>query len=84
MWPIHYHVLAPMTYLFSGPKDGKLLCNYKLEAAFKYIKYMVSSDTLLNYPDWKNMLTVHTDYSDKQLVTVISQNNKPIVFYLGD
>ena len=42
---------------------------------------MVSSETLLSYPDWTIPLTVHTDVSDKQLDTVISQNNKPIAFF---
>ena len=42
---------------------------------------MVSTDTLLNYPYWKLPLTVHTDASDKQLGSVISQNNKPIAFF---
>ena len=39
---------------------------------------MVSADTLLMYPDWKILLTVHTDASDKQLGAFISQNNRPI------
>ena len=39
---------------------------------------MVSSNNLLNYLDWKIIFIVHTDASDKQLVPVISQNNKSI------
>ena len=42
---------------------------------------MVSAKTLLHYPDWKIPFTVHIDASDKQLVTVISQNNKPIAVF---
>ena len=42
---------------------------------------MVSADTLLMYPDWKILLTVHTDASDKQLGSVISQNKKSIEFF---
>ena len=42
---------------------------------------MVSSETLLSYPDWKIPFTVHTDVSDKHLDAVISQNNKPIAFF---
>ena len=42
---------------------------------------MVSADTLLSYPDWKLPFTVHTDASEKQLGTVISQNDKPIYFF---
>ena len=42
---------------------------------------MVSSETLLIYPDWKIPFTVHTDVSDKQLDAFISQNNKPTDFF---
>ena len=42
---------------------------------------MVSSETLLIYPDWKIPFTVHTDVSDKQLNAVIIQNNKPVAFF---
>ena len=42
---------------------------------------MVSDETLLRYPDWKLLLTVHTDASYKQLGAVISQSNKPIDFF---
>ena len=42
---------------------------------------MVSDDTLLGYPDWKIISTVHTDASDKQLGAVIIQNNKPIELF---
>ena len=42
---------------------------------------MLYDDILLNYPDWTVPLDVHTYDSDKQLVTVISQNNKPIGFF---
>ena len=55
--------------------------NDTLERSFKYLKRMVSADTLLSYPDWKLTFTVHTDASDKQLGAVISQNNKPISFF---
>ena len=36
---------------------------------------------MLSYPYWKLTFTVHTDASDKQLGSVISQNNKPIAFF---
>ena len=37
--------------------------------------------TLLSYPDFTKPFNIHTDTSDYQLGAVISQNNKPIVFY---
>ena len=42
---------------------------------------MVYADTLLSYPDCKLPLTLHTDASDKQLGSFISQNNKPVSFF---
>ena len=43
---------------------------------------MVSSETLLDYTYRIIMFKVHTYYSGKQLVYVISKNNKPIAFLL--
>ena len=42
---------------------------------------MVSSETLLSYPDWKIAFIVHTDVSDKYSDAFIRQNNKPISFF---
>ena len=55
--------------------------NDDLEVALSEIKRMVFSDTLLNYPDWKIIFTVHIYASDKQLSAVISQNDKPIALF---
>ena len=51
------------------------------ESSFKELKRMVYSETLISYPDWKLPFLVHTDASDKQLGSIISQNNKPIAFF---
>ena len=42
---------------------------------------MVYSVTLLSYTYWKIPSTVHTNASDKQLGSVISQNNKTIALF---
>ena len=42
---------------------------------------MVSTETLIIYPGWELTFTVHTYTSNKQLGSVISQNNKPISFF---
>jgi len=42
---------------------------------------MVSKETLLTYPDWSILFTVHTDASNYQLGALISQNDKPIAFF---
>ena len=75
------NVLAPLTEAYSVPKGRKILCNGALEDSFKGINRMVSSETLLSYPDCTIPFTFHADACDKQLGAVISQNNKPIVFF---
>ena len=41
------------------------LWNYAVESSFTDLNHMVSSETLLSYPDWKIPFTVHTDVYDK-------------------
>ena len=77
-----WYVLDPLKEAASGPKGIKILWNASLKGYFKEIKCMVSAERLLIYPDWKLPFTVHTDASDKQVGAVISQNNKPIAFFL--
>ena len=38
-------------------------------------------DIMLAYPNFSETCIVHTDASNQQLGTVISQDNKPIAFY---
>ena len=45
---------------------------------FKDINKSFSTEEVLNFMDWRYLLTVHTDSYDKKLSDVISQNNKPI------
>ena len=81
MWPRRSHILASLVYAASGPKGGKILWNDELESSFQELKGMVSSETLISYPDWKLPFTVHTYASDKQLGGFIIQNKKPIAFF---
>ena len=48
-----FHVLAPLKEANSGPKGRKMPCNDELETVFKELKYMVSTEILLNYPYWE-------------------------------
>ena len=50
--------------------------------AFLEFKSIVSAKTPLNHYNWTIPLTEHTDTSDKKLSAVISQNDKPIPFFL--
>lgn len=45
------------------------------------MKMALSQYTVLTYPDFTKPFHIHTDASDYQLGSVISQNNRPIAFY---
>ena len=47
-----------------------------MDEAFIQAKQMISQEVFLTYPDWTTPFYVHTNASDKQLGTAISQNNK--------
>ena len=49
--------------------------------AFDEIKRVMSTETLLAYPQFDKPFIVHTDASDTQLGAVIFQKKKPIEFY---
>ena len=80
VWHRRYHILYPLTEAASGPK-GRKYWNDALKSSFRKLKCMVSSETLLSYPDWKIPFTVHTDASDKHLGAVISHKNKHIALF---
>ena len=60
------HVLDSLTEAARFPKGRNILWNDSIEIYFKELKYMVSADTILSYPDWELTLKVQTDYYDKQ------------------
>ena len=49
--------------------------------AFNTMKMALSQYTVLTFPDFSQPFHIHTDASDYQLGSVISQNDKPIAFY---
>ena len=68
-----FHILAPFTAVSSGKKGSNIKWTKELKEAFHKVKKMVQTETLLTYPDWMIPFTIHTDTSDYQLGTVISQ-----------
>ena len=65
----------------SMSKGRKLLINDNIYLPFKELNILVYAETLLNYPDFMTTFALNTDASDKHSGAVISQNNKPIVFF---
>ena len=79
MWIRRSDILAPLATLTS--KQTKWEWTEQHQQAFDTIKRIVSQETLLRHPDFKEPFEIHTDASKSQLGAVISQKGKPIAFY---
>ena len=62
----------------------KIIWNNRIEVSSKDLNIIVYDEALMNDLEWKFTFTVHTDASDKQLVTFVSKNNKQIAFSWED
>jgi hypothetical protein len=51
------------------------------QRAFNHIKSTIAKDVVLAYPDYSKVFKIYTDASSKQLGAVITQDNRPIVFF---
>jgi hypothetical protein len=51
------------------------------QRAFDYIKATIVKDVVLAYSDYSKVFKTYTDASSKQLGAVITQDNRPIVFF---
>jgi len=79
MWIQRSEILAPLTAL--AFKTVPWQWTEQHEKSFQLVKKIVSRETLLAYPQFDKPFIIHTDTSHTQLGSVISQNDKPIVFY---
>ena len=79
IWPQRSHILAPLTALTSAKVKWKWTEDHQL--AFDEMKRVMTRETLLAYPNFKQPFHIHTDASLLQLGVCISQNGKPIAFY---
>jgi RNase H-like domain found in reverse transcriptase len=50
--------------------------------AIDKMKALIAKETLLTFPDISKEFEIHTDASKLQLGACISQNGKPVAFYL--
>ena len=55
--------------------------NTNHQRSFEEIKKVLAKETILNYPKFDRPFDIHTDASDRQLGSVISQDGKPLAFY---
>ena len=79
VWPMRVHTLAPLSKLTSNKVPFKW--TEEQQTAFDDMKNMIARETLLAYPNFNLPFHIHTDASDVQLGTCISQEGKPIAFY---
>ena len=79
MWAKISHLLQPLTALMSN--KVKFKWTEVEQKAFYKIKWIVTCDALLTYPDFNKHFDIHTDAIKFQIGVVISQDGKPITFY---
>ena len=51
------------------------------QEAFDLVKATIAKDVVLAYPDFSQQFEIYTNASSKQLGSVITQGNQPIVFF---
>jgi hypothetical protein len=51
------------------------------QRAFDHVKATITREVVLNYPDYSKVFKIYTGASSKQLGAVITQENRPIVFF---
>ena len=81
MWKQCSHVLARLTKILSKQSKKKIIWGIKQEKAFNRTKELISADAMLMFPQFGKPFEVHTNASNYQFGSVISQNGKPIAFY---
>ena len=72
-------IAKPMTYYLK--KDTKIdLNDQKYIESFNKLKTILTSNTVLKYPDFEDQFTLTTDASNHALGAVLSQKQGPIAF----
>jgi RNase H-like domain found in reverse transcriptase len=79
MWKQRLHLLTPLTELTKVPCGSKAFkWTEAQDKAFHEVKKVITQNTLLKFPDFNKVFDIHTDASDYQLESVISQEGHPI------
>ncbi len=92
LWARQSKMLAPLTSLVgecgqtktTKAKETKNLpwhWDAVNQKAFDHVKATIAKDVVLAYPDYIKVFEIYTDASSKQLGAVITQDNRPIVFF---
>ena len=92
LWAKRSKMLAPLTdlvgecgYSKSDKKLGKKKVpwhwNEEHQKAFDDVKAAIAKDVALAYPDFSKEFEIYTDGSSSQIGAVITQDNRPLVFW---
>ena len=72
-------ILKPLTDM--AGKNSTFTWDEKANKSFIAAKAMIAKATMLAFPDFSKPFDLHTDSSDYQLGSVLSQDDKPIAFF---
>ncbi len=92
LWERWSKMLAPLTSLVGecgqtkvtrakGTKKAPWHWDEVHQRAFHHVKATIARELVLAYPDYSKVFEIYTNSSTKQLGAVITQENRPIVFF---
>ncbi len=92
LWARWSDMLTPLTSLIGEcgqTKSTKAKGNKKVswhwdevhQRAFNHVKATIAKDVVLAYLDYSKVFKIYTDASSKELGAVITQDNRPIMFF---
>jgi RNase H-like domain found in reverse transcriptase len=82
MWNQRLHLLKPLAEVTKVPCGSKTFkWTEAQDKALQEVKKVITQNALFKVPDFNKVFDTHTDVSDDQLGSVISQEGHPTVFY---
>jgi len=92
MWAKHSEMLAPVSDVVGECREMKTTRENKVkkkpwhwdsihQIALDNVKTTITKEVVLAYPSFSKPFEIYTDASTKQLGAVITQENRPIVFF---
>ncbi len=92
LWARRSNILAPLTSLVGecgqtkvtkakGTKKVPWHWDKVHDRVFYHVKATITKEVVLAYLDYSKVFEIYTDASSKQLGAVITQDNRPLVFF---
>ncbi len=90
VWGRESKMLSPLTNLVGECEHTKAIWATKTkrkpwhwnQTAFNIIKTAIAKDVVLAHPDYSQGFEIYTDSSKFQLGAIITQNNRPLLFFI--